>query len=418
MGAASEISDRLWQGAPEVSGVNSWAAFQGLDEVVPGVAFIGSFANVVAMKTTDGLVLIDTASRVSAPMVKKQLRGWTKDPVHAIVYTHGHVDHVCGTELFDQEAMERKTARPIVYAHERVPDRFARYRLTRGYQGHINARQFGVPPSMFPAEFREPDELYREQVKLAVGGVRFELKHDRGETDDHTWVWVPDKRLLLTGDLFIWASPNCGNPQKVQRFPREWAQALEKMKTLDAEVLLPGHGPPIFGADRVRQALTETAALLTTLHDQTVELMNQGLPLDAILERVQAPKELLERPYLRPVYDEPGFVVRNLWRLYGGWYDGNPSHWKPAREKDLAAAVAALAGGTQKLLHRAKEYAQAGQLDLASHFIEWAHQCADARHQDAVLAARAEIYEARAAQETGLMSRNLFRSVAKESKSQ
>ena len=34
------------------------------------------------------------------------------------------------------------------------------------------------------------------------------------------------QRTLYSGDLFIWASPNCGNPQKVQRYPREWAEAL------------------------------------------------------------------------------------------------------------------------------------------------------------------------------------------------
>jgi hypothetical protein len=41
---------------------------------------------------------------------------------------------------------------------------------------------------------------------------------------------------------------------------------------------------------------------------------------------IMAAADLLERPYLRPVYDEPEFVVRTVWRLYGGWYDGNPAH--------------------------------------------------------------------------------------------
>jgi len=75
-------------------------------------------------------------------------------------------------------------------------------------------------------------------------------------------VWVPGRRVLCTGDLFIWASPNCGNPQKVQRYPKEWAVALRTMAELDAAVLLPGHGLPIVGADRVQEALTTTAALL------------------------------------------------------------------------------------------------------------------------------------------------------------
>ncbi len=43
-----------------------------------------------------------------------------------------------------------------------------------------------------------------------------------------------------------------------------------------AEVLLPGHGSPIFGAMRVRQALNDTAEYLTQIHDQTLALMNEG----------------------------------------------------------------------------------------------------------------------------------------------
>ena len=45
----------------------------------------------------------------------------------------------------------------------------------------------------------------------------------------------------------------------------------------------------------------------------------------------------MERPYLQPVYDEPEFIVRTVWRLYGGWWDGNPATLKPAPERALAA---------------------------------------------------------------------------------
>ena len=46
------------------------------------------------------------------------------------------------------------------------------------------------------------------------------------QTDDHTWLYLPQHRAVCTGDLFIWASPNCGNPQKVQRYPLDQARAL------------------------------------------------------------------------------------------------------------------------------------------------------------------------------------------------
>ena len=49
----------------------------------------------------------------------------------------------------------------------------------------------------------------------------------------------------------------------------------------------------------------------------TLALMNEGARLDDIVHAVKAPAHLLEKPYLRPVYDEPEFVVRNLWRQFG-----------------------------------------------------------------------------------------------------
>src|SRR5690606_34069673 len=125
------------------------------------------------------------------------------------------------------------------------------------------------------------------------------------ETDDATWVWLPEQGVLCPGDMVIWASPNCGNPQKVQRYPREWAIGLRRMAEKNADVLLPGHGWPIVGADRVRQALEDAATLLESLVTQTLELMNQGARLDEILHTVEAPAGLLGKPYLKPVYDEP-----------------------------------------------------------------------------------------------------------------
>ncbi len=141
--------------------------------------------------------------------------------------------------------------------------------------------------------------------------------------------WVADKRVLCCGDLFIWASPNAGNPQKVQRYPKEWAAALRRMIALEAEYLLPGHGLPIIGADRVTQALTDTADLLDSLVDQTLAIMNDGGRLDDAIFGVVPPAQLMDRPYLKPVYDEPEFIVRNVWRLYGGWWDGNPASLSP-----------------------------------------------------------------------------------------
>jgi alkyl sulfatase BDS1-like metallo-beta-lactamase superfamily hydrolase len=245
-----------------------------------------------------------------------------------------------------------------------------------------------------------------------VGGVTLELTHARGETDDHTWLWWPARRILFTGDLFFWVAPNAGNPQKVQRYAGEWAAALRAMAARGAEVLVPGHGVPVLGADRVRQALADTAEWLETLERETVARMNAGVALERILAEVQPPAHLAERPYLQPVYDEPEFVVRNVWRLYGGWWDGVAAHLKPAPEAALGREVAALAGGVPALVARARDLAAGGDLALAAHLVDWA--VAAAPDDRAAHALRAEVYGARAAESAALMTRGIFAAVARE----
>jgi alkyl sulfatase BDS1-like metallo-beta-lactamase superfamily hydrolase len=407
MGAVRDLAEALLSGQRNTSEMNPLVQMMGLEEYAPGLAFVSAFGNVTAVDTDDGLVLVDTGSFFTGGQIGAQIRDWRSGPVHSAVYTHGHADHAGGIV-----AIEQQNGAPIrVVAHEAVAARFDRYKATQGYNSIINMRQFRVGALKWPDEWRYPDESYRDALTLEVGGVRFELHHDKGETDDHTWVFIPQHRALCSGDLFIWAAPNCGNPQKVQRYPREWAQALRAMIALEPDVLFPGHGPPIEGKARIAEALGDTAALLQGLHDATVERMNAGMPLNAILHEVKAPAELLERPWLRPVYDDPEFIVRNVWRLYGGWYDGNPAHLKPATDASLATEIASLAGGAAALAARALELCEAGDLRLAAHLAEWAVRAApgDGAAKDACK----RVYEARAAAETSLMGQSIFAEAAR-----
>jgi alkyl sulfatase BDS1-like metallo-beta-lactamase superfamily hydrolase len=142
-------------------------------------------------------------------------------------------------------------------------------------------------------------------------------------------------------------------------------------------------------------------------------MMNDGARLDDIVHAVQAPAALLERPYLQPIYDEPEFVVRNIWRLYGGWYDGDPSHLKPAPAARLASTIAELAGGAQVLADRARAAAAGGDLRLAGHLAELAAQAAP--DDPGVHAVRAEVFGARAKEEASTMSKGIFSWAAHES---
>ncbi|MGI8793095.1 MAG: alkyl sulfatase dimerization domain-containing protein, partial [Acidimicrobiales bacterium] len=369
-----------------------------LSELADDLAVVEAFSHVIVIRTAAGLVLFDTSAAAFGPRVQESLRAWTDDAVAALVYTHGHVDHVGGAPVFIAEAEANATPRPRVIGHENVVARFDRYDLTNGYNGVINHRQFGrtrlgmSTPEWF-SDWVRPDTVVGTASTIRVGDLSVDLRHSLGETDDHLWGWLPDTKTIIAGDFLTWVFPNAGNPQKVQRYPAEWAKALRDMAALEPELLIPAHGLPIGGKARIATVLDDVARALETLVDQTLRLMNEGARLDDVIHAVRVPDDLMAKPYLAPVYDEPEFVVRNIWRLYGGWYDGNPARLKPAPDALLAAEIAALAGGSQALADRAAELSAAGDHRVACQLVEWATQAAP--DDASVHEVRAAVYLAR-----------------------
>ncbi|HET9690483.1 MAG TPA: alkyl sulfatase dimerization domain-containing protein [Acidimicrobiales bacterium] len=420
MTSIRELAERAWQGDADLRGVDhplAPVAGGQAEEIADGVLYMKSLAGVTAIDSGDGLVLLDTGGIFDRDDVYGRVRAWRPSaPLAAAVYSHHHVDHVFGTARFEHEAAEEGWAAPTVYAHAGVPDHFRRYQRTAGWNTAINRRQFAIAGAGFewPLDYRFPDVTYDHALTVTRGGLTFELHHGRGETDDATWTWVPELRLLHPGDLFIWAVPNAGNPQKVQRYLSDWAVALRQMAACGAEVMVAGHGLPIFGADRIRTALSDTAALLESLEEQTLVLMNRGLTLDEVIHGVEVPAQLADRPWLRPVYDHPQFLVRNVWRRYGGWWDGEPDNLLPAPRAEQARAWVGLAGGTAAVVDEARRLAAAGDDRLACHLVEFA-VLADPASEAAHLA-RAEIYGERAARYDSSMARNILNHAAEASR--
>jgi len=389
-----------------------------LSELADGLAIVESFSHSVVLDCGDGLVAFDASHAMSGAKVVEAIGGWRSTPVTHLVYTHGHADHVGGSVDFASAYGEMS-----VVGHRNVDRRFDRYSYTNDWNVLINARQFGGvrgdlgmgnrDREFIPTATRRPTHVVDDHDTIVVGDRTIELHHARGETDDHLWGWMPDQKWLFTGDFVIWNFPNAGNPQKVQRYPIEWAAALRAMIARQPELLLPAHGLPIEGRERIAGVLTDIADALDGLVVDVVEMMNAGEVLDTIIHSVKAADSVLEKPYLRPFYDEPEFVVRNIWRQFGGWWDGAPSRLKPAPDAVLASEIAELAGGAGVLSDRAAELSDAGDHRLACHLADLAGWSAP--DDAAIHRTRAIVYRARRKAETSLMSKGIYAGAARES---
>ena len=342
---------------------------------------IGSLGNVGIVDTDEGLVVFDIGTRQMGPRIFKEFREFTDKPIKYIIYSHGHFDHCFGYAKFIEEIKEKGWEMPEVIAHENLPRRFEKYRMLHGYHNWLNRMQFAsrenqaqegmvtAYDTLDPTIVLHGDESYT----FKLGKYTFEIYHDMGETDDSLWMWFPEKKVLFTGELVSNPTfPNVGNPNKVQRYPKHWAIAMEKMMEKNAEYLLPGHGMLIEGKEEVKSALSIRREVMHFVHDEVVKRMNEGKWFEQIFhEMVEIqPDKFKHHKYLTPSYGCYRFAIHCVYRLYHGWYNtGNPTDLFPSKSDEIAKEFLKIADET-KFIEQAKRLYEDGKIQLALHVVD------------------------------------------------
>ena len=411
MNNLKELSELAWQGKLDTKFEHHpvHTFYEGSTELTDNLLGIKGIGGMYVVDTNDGLVMLDAGSQLDIDSAYEEIKKWRpEEDLKAAIFTHHHVDHVFAIKKFDEDADRLKKERPIVYSHKLLPDHFDRYRKTLGWNTAINRRQFAinVPHFKWPEEYRYPDVTFEDEFIFKLGDCTFEMFHGRGETDDHTWVFIPERKILAPGDLFIWAIPNGGNPQKVQRYISDWSEALNLMIKKEAEIMIPGHGLPIYGRERIKVALSTTSAFLENLEEQTLQLMNKGKSLNEVFHQVKIASEFMDNPWLKPVYDDPKFLIKMIWRRYGGWWDGEYDRLLPDTRENEAAEWIELAGGVNKIIEKALSNSEKGKHALAAHLIEVAYYAE--KDNEKIHLARKKIYEAISKIQSSSMARNIF----------
>ena len=380
-------------------------------EVTEGVHVAVGYgiANSILIEGTDGFVVVDTMETVEAGRaIDAKFRAIVgAKPLKAIIYTHNHPDHTFGAAGYVHPGEQ-----PAIYAHARVNEaldalitefravifrrslRMYGFWLTGDALGNV-----GVGPRLSVNEgdtlsILRPTRTFTDTLAETVAGIRFELHHAPGETDDTIYVWLPDKKVLLPGDNFYKAFPNLytirGTPY---RSPRKWADSLDAIRARRPEFLVPGHSRPLRGADAIHAALTDYRDAIRYVYDQTVRAMNAGLTADEIAERLQLPPHLASSPNLQEFYGKPAWSARMIFEGNVGWFDGNPANLQPLGPRAEAERIARLAGGVEALAQRLDE--AVGAQDW-----QWALQLSDY-----VLRLRPDDARARAARVRALTAR-------------
>ena len=340
-------------------------------EVTEGIHVAVGFAlaNAIMIEGDGSNIIIDTTGTVeTAQEVKELFDSINSNPVEAIIYTHNHGDHTYGATVFAEDSTE-------IYAHESTGKYLSRViGILRPIISSRSSRMFG---NVLPREEVEnngigpfleigrdgrkpgllyPTKTFSDKLAFKAAGIKIELYHAPGETNDQLFVWLPEKRALFPGDNFYKTFPNLytirGTPY---RDLVGWVNSIDMMRYLEPEYLVPSHTRPLVGAKTINNLLTTYRDAIQYIHDQTIRLMNMGMEPDEIAENLILPKHLGDSPYLQEFYGSPAWSAKNVFSGYLGWFDGNPSSLKPLPKKEEASNIINLAGGWEKLFQEAEQ---------------------------------------------------------------
>ena len=345
-------------------------------------------ANSIMVEGKEGNIIIDASDSVfEAEKIYSLFNKKNSNPIKAIIYTHNHGDHTFGTAFY----VNNQDERPQIIAHEDTDFYVQRImgilnpiiteRSNRMFGTLLSEEDLinvGIGPSLnvakSPTGYIRPDVIFNDNLELNIAGIKIELFHAPGETNDQLFVWLPDHKALLPGDNIYKTFPNLYTIRgTTHRDVIGWVNSIDHMKTFDAEFLFPSHTKPIIGKEEIKEILTIYRDAIQYIHDQTIRLMNEGLYPDQIVELIKLPEHIAKSPYLYEFYGTVRWSVKSIFNGYLGWFNGNPSELDPLSRKERAIRISKLAGGDQMLLEQlysaVKKEDMQWALELSDHLI-------------------------------------------------
>lgn len=233
--------------------------------------------------TPEGVVVIDTP-QLPTKAVEMRAEAEKHGPIQFLINTEHHVDHIFGNYFFkgagtvvshqgvyENFMVPTPELNPYTYAKEAVP--------TDDPEGE----------AIFPDEgtyFEDPNKasiVFTGDLRLEVGDHTFELLHTPGHTPGQVAVYVPSERVVFTGDTIFSECQTWLMTSDVA----QWLEALERIRELDIDHIVPGHGP-----------VTDKSYLNT----QRMNLMDWESAIAAAIAKGWSREETIDRVHFRDRY--------------------------------------------------------------------------------------------------------------------
>ena len=218
----------------------------------------------------DAVMVIDTqATPVMAQDVIARIRSVTDKPIKYVVLSHYHAVRVLGASGYRPEHViaSRDTYELIVERGDAdMKSEIERFpRLFRAVES--------VPGLTWPTI------VFEGSMTLWLGKLRVDLMQlGRGHTKGDTVVWLPDERILFSGDLVEFdATPYTGDA-----YLTDWPRTLDNIAALGPAKLVPGRGAALMNPEQVQAGLDGTRAFITAMFESVKRGASAGKDLRTV----------------------------------------------------------------------------------------------------------------------------------------
>lgn len=222
--------------------------------------------------TPQGVLMVDTPERPiqAVKWREKIIDGF--GPIRHLVNTHHHGDHIAGNFYFPGVEVIGHELLPPLY-DATVKAWYSPERLERMKQIDPDSVWLVNHPAYPP---NPPTRLYRDRLDLVLGDVRIEIMHFPGHTPEETHVYLPDERVMFTGDNIFYQSKiylqDCDPWQQIE--------SIRRMESYDVEVFVPGHGEYFFDKRYLQEEITIIESWISFVEG----LVKRGLSLEEALK--------------------------------------------------------------------------------------------------------------------------------------
>jgi len=259
---------------------------------------VGSNAAII-INEEDVLLVDSHISPVAAAALIDELGSITDKPVKYVVNTHFHFDHAHGNQIYPQdiEVIGHEFTREMLTNQGSIGRTYTNFKEILAEQPGFLEGQEGLIPTPPNVTLSERMALFRGEREIQL------LFFGRGHTGGDIVVHLPQERILITGDLLLPRIPYIGDG-----FPSDWVNTLEELKTLDFDIIVPGHGAPFSDLAKI----DHLQSYLTDLWDRTSDAYSQGLTAEQAAERI----DLTDHSSDYPSLSAPGAPLPAVQRIY------------------------------------------------------------------------------------------------------